>query len=141
MIKRHKGTWIAMYICALVSLVLLCSASWFIISLETHPISNVDAEMDAYKIMDADTSGSFNVSQDVIYNGKTYTLDQIKSEIVAAKKTELYGKYVEHFAELYGYDKTYVSEKLTEQIYDAMLYDKTMEYLLKNNTAHTTQSK
>ena len=80
-----------MYICALVSLVLLCSASWFIISLETHPISNVDAEMDAYKIMDADTSGSFNVSQDVIYNGKTYTLDQIKSEIVAAKKTELYG--------------------------------------------------
>ena len=91
MIKRHKGTWIAMYICALVSLVLLCSASWFIISLETHPISNVDAEMDAYKIMDADTSGSFNVSQDVIYNGKTYTLDQIKSEIVAAKKTELYG--------------------------------------------------
>lgn len=90
MIKRHKGTWIAMYICALVSLVLLCSASWFIISLETHPISNVDAEMDAYKIMDADTSGSFNVSH-VIYNGKTYTLDQIKSEIVAAKKTELYG--------------------------------------------------
>ena len=57
------------------------------------------------------------------------------------EKTELYGKYVEHFAELYGYDKTYVSEKLTEQIYDAMLYDKTMEYLLKNNTAHTTQSK
>ena len=91
MIKRHKGTWIAMYICALVSLVLLCSASWFIISLETHPISNVDAEMDAYKIMDADTSGSFNVSKGVIYNGKTYTLDQVKAEIVAAKKTELYG--------------------------------------------------
>lgn len=91
MIKRHKGTWIAMYICALVSLVLLCSASWFIISLETHPISNVDAEMDAYKIMYADTSDSFAVTEGVIYNGKTYTLDQIKSEIVAAKKTELYG--------------------------------------------------
>ena len=80
-----------MYICALVSLVLLCSASWFIISLETHPISNVDAEMDAYKIMDADTSGSFNVSKNVIYNGKTYTLDQVKAEIVGDIDTLLYG--------------------------------------------------
>ena len=57
------------------------------------------------------------------------------------EKTRLYGKYVDKFVELYGYDINYVSEKMSEQIHDAMLYDKTMEFLLLNNTAYTTQSK
>lgn len=90
MIKRHKGTWIAMYICALLSLVLLCAASWFIIPLEEHAISNVDAEMDAYKDMLADVSESFETAP-LTYSGSAYTLEDIKGDIVADKKTELFG--------------------------------------------------
>ena len=70
-----------------------------------------------------------------------YIVKDANISVTDEEKTRLYDKYVERFAELYGYDKTYVSQKLSKQIYDAMLYDKTMEYLLKNNTAYTTQSK
>jgi len=50
-------------------------------------------------------------------------------------------RYAEKLTEVYGYDKEYIKSNMIEQVYDAMLYDKTMEYLLLNNTVHTTMSK
>lgn len=49
-------------------------------------------------------------------------------------------KYAEKLSQIYGNDAEYIKTNMTEQIYDAMLSDKTMEYLLANNTVYTTQS-
>lgn len=48
-------------------------------------------------------------------------------------------KYAERFTEIYGYDKEYIKANMTEQVYDAMLFDKTMEYLFLNNTVEIPQ--
>ena len=50
-------------------------------------------------------------------------------------------KYAEKLSEVYGYESGYIKANMSEQVYDAMLYDKAMEYLLLNNTVHSTQSK
>ena len=50
-------------------------------------------------------------------------------------------KYAEKLAEIYGYDKEYIKTNMSEQMYDQMLSDKTMEFLLGNNTVYTTESK
>lgn len=43
-------------------------------------------------------------------------------------------KYAEKLVEVYGHDAEYIKQNMTEQIYEAMLSDKTMEYLLSKNT-------
>lgn len=50
-------------------------------------------------------------------------------------------KYAEKLSEIYGYDAEYVKQNMSEQIYDAMLSDKTMEFLLSKNNVYTTESK
>jgi len=50
------------------------------------------------------------------------------------EKEEQLDRYVKKYAEDYGYSEDYVRENLTDLIYDSMLYDKTMEYLIVNNT-------
>ena len=50
-------------------------------------------------------------------------------------------KYAEKLAEIYGYDKEYIKTNMSEQMYEQMLSDKTMEFLLGNNTVYTTESK
>lgn len=50
-------------------------------------------------------------------------------------------KYAEKLSEIYGYDAEYVKQNMSEQIYDAMLSDKTMEFLLSKNKVYTTESK
>ena len=43
-------------------------------------------------------------------------------------------KAAQKIAADYGYTEDYVAENLTDLIYETMLYDKTMEYLIVNNT-------
>ncbi len=50
------------------------------------------------------------------------------------EKEEHTDRYAEKLTELYGYNKDYIKKNMTEQIYETMLYDKTMEYLILNNT-------
>ena len=50
------------------------------------------------------------------------------------EKTRLFDKYADKFAELYGYSAEYVRKNLADEIYDAMQYDKMMEFLMLNNT-------
>lgn len=52
-----------------------------------------------------------------------------------------FDKYAEKYVEIYGYNREYVSANMAEQIYGSMLYDKTMEFLVLNNTVQTNQSK
>ena len=42
-------------------------------------------------------------------------------------------RYVDKFVDDWGYDRDYVIKNLSELVYDAMLYDKTTEYLIVNN--------
>ena len=49
-------------------------------------------------------------------------------------KEKFFDRYVEKYAELYGYEKAYVKENLVDEVYQTMLYDKTMEFLILNNT-------
>lgn len=50
------------------------------------------------------------------------------------EKDRLFDKYAEKYAYDWGYNLSYVKDSLAEEIFDLMLYDKTSEYLIKNNT-------
>ena len=69
-----------------------------------------------------------------------YIAKDAKISLSDEEKSKHYEKYVGWFEEL-GYDRNYVYENMSDQIYDMMLKDKIMEYLVKNNTAYTPQSK
>lgn len=60
-----------------------------------------------------------------------------------AEKNDYFDMYVSRYAERYGYSESYVREELTDLVYESMLYDKTIEFLIINNTfkeAETTDS-
>ncbi|MBR2354068.1 MAG: hypothetical protein IKA76_06185 [Clostridia bacterium] len=50
-----------------------------------------------------------------------------------AEKTAFYDRYADRYVERFGYDRAYVDTHLREEIFDSMLFDKTMEYLLLHN--------
>ena len=50
------------------------------------------------------------------------------------EKERFFDKYAEKYAYDWGYNLSYVKDSLKEEVYDLMLYDKTSEYLVKNNT-------
>ena len=49
------------------------------------------------------------------------------------KQTHL-DRYVEKYVSEYGYSEDYVRTNMTEEIYGSMLYDKTTEFLILNNS-------
>ena len=49
------------------------------------------------------------------------------------KQTHL-DRYVEKYVSEYGYSEDYVRANMTEEIYGSMLYDKTTEFLILNNS-------
>jgi hypothetical protein len=55
-------------------------------------------------------------------------------EVSESEKQELFERYVEKYVSEYGYGKDHVRENMTDEIYGSMLYDKTTEFLLINNT-------
>ena len=50
------------------------------------------------------------------------------------EKATHFDRYVTRFVQTYGYGEAYVRENMREQIYDSMLYDKTLEKLITLNT-------
>lgn len=71
------------------------------------------------------------VKKDLVYY---YIVRRENISVTEEEKTALFDKYVEKYVTAYGYNREYVVENMTQIIYDSMLYDKTMEYLIKNNT-------
>lgn len=55
-------------------------------------------------------------------------------ELSEGEKQAYFDKYVQKYVSNYGYDKKYVEENMSELIYGSMLYDKTTEFLILNNT-------
>ena len=81
--------------------------------------------------------------EDILTEARAYVKsDLVRLAIIEAEglhltddeKTSLFDKYADKFAELYGYSGEYVRENLADEIYDAMQYDKMMEFLMLNNT-------
>ena len=51
-----------------------------------------------------------------------------------SEKSLYFERYVSIYAKRYGYTEDYVKEELSDLVYDSMLYDKTVEFLIVNNT-------
>lgn len=71
------------------------------------------------------------VKKDLVYY---YIVRRENISLTETEKSELFDKYVDKYVTAYGYNRDYVVGNMTGIIYDSMLYDKTMEYLIKNNT-------
>lgn len=50
------------------------------------------------------------------------------------EKSKFFDKYVSKYAEEYKYSEEYVREELSDLVYDLMLNDKTVEFLIVNNS-------
>lgn len=70
------------------------------------------------------------VKQDMIFELIRRTEDITLSE---SDKNAHFDRYVSIYSEKYGYEESYVREELSELVYESMLYDKTLEYLIINN--------
>ena len=71
------------------------------------------------------------VKADLVYE---YIRADAKIVLTEAEKDSLFDRYASAFAEQYGYDVSKVKESMAELVYESMLYDKTMEYLIVHNT-------
>ncbi len=71
------------------------------------------------------------VKGDLVYR---YIVKDADITLSKDEQAAQWNRYVKKFAEDYGYTEDYVEENMQELIYDSMLYDKTMEYLIVNNT-------
>ena len=54
--------------------------------------------------------------------------------VSATEKQQLFSKYVDKYVAEYGYTKEYVESNMSDEIYGSMLYDKTTEFLIVNNS-------
>lgn len=71
------------------------------------------------------------VAKDLIYR---FVADEENIELTEEDKDQLFDRYVEKYVSDYGYTKSYVAENMSDMVYESMLYDKTMEYLILQNT-------
>ena len=70
------------------------------------------------------------VKGDLVYR---YIVADAKIALSREEKATLFDRYANQYAESYGYEVDYVAEHLSHLVYDSMLYDKTMEYLILHN--------
>ena len=63
-----------------------------------------------------------------------YIVKQAKISLTEEDKAAQLDRYVQKYAKDYGYSEEYIRQNMLELIYDSMLYDKTMEYLIVHNT-------
>ena len=54
--------------------------------------------------------------------------------VTDSDKEKYFDRYVTRYAEIHKYSEEHIRENLKEEVYQTMLYDKTMEYLIVNNT-------
>lgn len=72
----------------------------------------------------------------LVKNDLVFELIRKKEGIILTEeeKTAFFDKYVKKYAESYKYSEEYVRKELSELVYDSMLYDKTVEFLIINNS-------
>lgn len=71
------------------------------------------------------------VKKDLVY---LYIVEKEGIVITEDEKQSLFDRYVAAYVSEYGYSAEYVKANMSELIYDSMLYDKTLEFLILGNT-------
>lgn len=71
------------------------------------------------------------VKEDLVYE---YIRADAGIALTENEKSGLFDRYALAFAEQYGYAVSEVKESMADFVYESMLYDKTMEYLIVHNT-------
>ena len=71
------------------------------------------------------------VKKDLVY---LYIVKKEGIAITEDEKQSLFDRYVAAYVSEYGYSAEYVKANMSELIYDSMLYDKTLEFLILGNT-------
>lgn len=71
------------------------------------------------------------VKSDLVY---WYVVTDAGISLSEEEKTTLYDRYADRYAQEYGYDRSYLDTHMKDLIFDAMLYDKTTEFLVLNNS-------
>ena len=71
------------------------------------------------------------VAKDLIYR---FVAQKEEISVTDEEKKALFDRYVKKYVENFGYGESYVTANMPDLIYESMLYDKTMEYLIMNNT-------
>lgn len=71
------------------------------------------------------------VKKDLVY---LYIVEKEGIAITEDEKQSLFDRYVAAYVSEYGYSAEYVKANMSELIYDSMLYDKTLEFLILGNT-------
>ena len=62
-----------------------------------------------------------------------YIIRDANISLTDGEKAAHTDKYAQRLTAVYGGDREYIKANMPERIYDAMLNDKVMEYLLLNN--------
>ena len=70
------------------------------------------------------------VKQDLVYR---YILAAESVALTDEEKTVLFDKYVDKYVIEFNKSREYIVENMADYIYESMLYDKTMEFLMVNN--------
>lgn len=70
------------------------------------------------------------VKQDLVYR---YILAKENIVLTEREKTELFDKYVDKYVIEFNKSHEYIVAKMADYVYESMLYDKTMELLIKSN--------
>lgn len=75
-------------------------------------------------------------AQGLVKKDMLFALIQAREEISISdgEKSLYFERYVSIYAERYGYTEEYVKTELSDLVYASMLYDKTVEFLIVNNT-------
>lgn len=75
-------------------------------------------------------------AQGLVKKDMLFALIQAREEISISdgEKSLYFERYVSAYAERYGYTEEYVKTELPDLVYASMLYDKTVEFLIVNNT-------
>lgn len=95
--------------------------------LESRGITESDIEAEAREL----------VKKDLVY---LYVTEKEGITVSETEKEQLFDRYVAAFVAEYGYTREYVTQHLTGHIYEAMLYDKTLEFLILNNSFEVKSS-
>lgn len=110
--------------------------------IKTYPQEQLDyyaaQERAKYRYLEQDvseesilTEAKRLVREDLVFR---YVVADTGMTLTEREKDELYDRYVEKYVADYGYSAEYVRENMRDLVLDSMLYDKTVEYLILNNT-------
>ena len=75
-------------------------------------------------------------AKSLVFEDIIFAIIQKKENITVtdSDKEKYFDRYVTRYAEIHKYSEEHVRANLKEEVYQTMLYDKTMEYLIINNT-------